>query len=131
MLKINKKGFTLIELLVVIAIIGILASVVIADLSSARNKAKDSIIKTSVSQVREIAELSVIENGDFNSICAEAEITGKITASVSDNGGTIVCNDNAGGYCVSSILNDGTHVCVDDLTTIKTNGGCGAGISCP
>lgn len=36
----NKKGFTLVELLVVIAIIGILSTVAVVNLNSARDKAK-------------------------------------------------------------------------------------------
>ncbi len=52
-----KKGFTLIELLVVIAIIGILSSVVLASLSTARNKGADARIQSQLQAMRAQAEL--------------------------------------------------------------------------
>lgn len=51
-IKKNKKGFTLIELLVVVAIIGLLSSIVLASLSAARSKARDS---------KRIGEMKTIE----------------------------------------------------------------------
>jgi len=45
----NKKGFTLVELLVVIAIIGILSTVAVVNLNSARDKAKVAAVKAQIS----------------------------------------------------------------------------------
>jgi len=81
----KNKGFTLIELLVVIAIIGILASVVLASLSSARNKGKDAAVKSQLSSMRAQAELYNTKIGNYTGLCsataANSGIADLLTAS--------------------------------------------------
>lgn len=64
----NIRGFTLIELLVVIAIIGILSSVVLASLNSARLKARDVKRIQDVRQLKIALELYYTENGFYPSV---------------------------------------------------------------
>jgi len=61
----QNKGFTLIELLVVIAIIGILSSVVLASLNSAREKSRDAKRISDVKQLQLALELSYDTNNAY------------------------------------------------------------------
>jgi len=56
-IKNSTKGFTLIELLVVIAIIGILSSVVLASLNSARKNGRDARRVADIKQIQLALEL--------------------------------------------------------------------------
>lgn len=59
----TKRGFTLIELLVVIAIIGILSSVVLASLNSARKKGRDARRISDLKQLSLALDLYYDANG--------------------------------------------------------------------
>ena len=68
-----KSGFTLIELLVVVAIIGILASVVLASLNSARSKGEDAAVKSNLSNARTQAEVffstNTVATDTYTNVC--------------------------------------------------------------
>ena len=115
--KKKKRGFTLIELLVVIAIIGILATIVIVNVNSARNKAKDAAVKGSIDSIRVAAELFYDGTGNqtYTNVCSDADVAKALTAADNNNSTEVTdCNssatewvacgglagDNVNDYCV-------------------------------
>jgi type IV pilus assembly protein PilA len=60
-----QKGFTLIEILVVVAIIGVLSSVVLASLSTARMKSRDQSRVAEIIELRKAIEFYYSERGTY------------------------------------------------------------------
>jgi len=87
MIEKRKNGFTLIELLVVVAIIGLLASVVLASLNSARLKARDAKRKSDANQITLAIELYFNTLGNYPT-AAGATAPNAAWANSSDNSWT-------------------------------------------
>ncbi len=134
-----KKGFTLIELLVVIAIIGMLSSVVLGQLNSARSKGSNATVRSNLANLR--TEAGLYYDGrtpvQYNSLCSAATITKFINAiNLIISPSTVVCQTingpgggatNQQGYFVYAQFKTPeviggtsyTHWCIDYLGTSK------------
>jgi prepilin-type N-terminal cleavage/methylation domain-containing protein len=146
----KQKGFTLIELLVVIAIIGILSSVVLASLNTARGKGSNAAVKSNMANMRAQAQLFYDNNnGTFGTatpvagLCTQAGslfvdpvITAAI-ASITTAGGAPTCISTASTWAMSAPLKvaegSNTNWCVDWNGASKGEpAGLGSGITtCP
>lgn len=70
----NEKGFTLIELLVVIAIIGLLSTLAVVALNSARQKSRDSKRVADIKQIQTALELYFADNNGYPAQTTAAEL---------------------------------------------------------
>lgn len=111
MQQIYRRGFTLIELLVVIAIIGILASVVLASLNSARDKGTDAANKSNLNNIRAQAELVYDDNDQsYDTVCEDDNVSQAVSSAGAD------CYDSESAWAAAVELvstASTTYYCVD------------------
>ncbi len=74
MVKINNKGFTLIELLVVVAIIGLLSTLAVVALNSARLKSRDAKRVADIKQIQTALELYFADQNNYPTSTTAVEL---------------------------------------------------------
>jgi len=131
----KQKGFTLIELLVVVAIIGLLASIVLASLTTARQKGRDARRLADLKEIQSALELYYSDHNVYPTSASQATAATALSALVSGGYMSVVADDPLGGsyhyvyiapaatvtskYCLGSILES---TAPQGISTACTNG---------
>jgi prepilin-type N-terminal cleavage/methylation domain-containing protein len=122
-------GFTIVELLIVIAIIGILSSVILGSLSTARDDGLSAKIKSEMTVLSKRARVDESQSFTFDVVCGSngvatsTEIARIITSIERFAPSPVVCNSNTEEYAVSVEISSTTHWCVDSVGVSKGIGG--------
>ena len=129
------RGFTLIELLVVIAIIGILSSVVLASLTTARSKGSDAAIQSDLNTIQTQAEIYYNDNSSsygtatacdtastmFDPAGTDSKPIANAITGITNNGSTVLCASTPSAYAVmASSKSTSGYFCVDSTGVSKT-----------
>ncbi len=101
--KTRVKGFTLIELLIVIAIIGILASVMIASLNTARDKGIDAKVRANLSGFKANGAIFYDDNSNaYLGFCTSASAIEAMSSATSTVSVTATLGGMGDGECLDS-----------------------------
>ena len=143
-----KKGFTLVELLVVISIIGLLSTIAIVSLGSARAKSRDTKRIADMKQVSTALEQYYSDQGGYPSVgtaptwpatapsntAGNDVILGSTNADVLSNtnaaaSGT-ACTTTCGSFSTAGVAGIGTTVYMGNLPSYPTPGRSGTSSVC-
>ncbi len=130
----HHRGFTLIELLVVISIISLLSSVILAALSSARQKGQYAAVQESLIQMRNVYELQYTNTNSYAALLpvgmANASSYGCSSGSFTSPGSNY-CTVNTASGC-HTLYGAGTqadNICTDIVSKLGPTGQFWFGVS--
>lgn len=125
MKKLNKKGFTLIELLVVIAIIGLLSTMAVVSLNSARAKSRDAKRVSDIKQISTLIEMAAANtsSGGYAVLPDGCDAIGEKTTAcgVFEDVDLAVITDPSAGGAGNACANASAAFCDYAMTLAESN----------